>query len=85
MSPEDEILLQKINFFPNITVMSKEEKQKFLQEKGLQLILYAQELYDAYLMKCSEIENLQKTLKRNQLDLELKEKKRQQQNLDQWY
>ena len=53
-------LIEKINGFPNFTIMNEEEKIIFLKEHGLELIDYVIYLWNGYCSKCNEIESLKK-------------------------
>ena len=53
-------LIEKINGFPNFTIMNEEEKIIFLKEHGLELIDYVIYLWNGYCSKCNEIEYLKK-------------------------
>ena len=53
-------LIEKINGFPNFTIMNEEEKIIYLKEHGLELIDYVIYLWNGYCSKCNEIESLKK-------------------------
>ena len=53
-------LIEKINRFPNFTIMNEEEKIIYLKEHGLELIDYVIYLWNGYCSKCNEIESLKK-------------------------